>query len=517
MSSRTPQDSPPPPARSELGRAARGGAITFVGAASSAALGFTFSLLLARLFGPTDAGVVLQSVALFTIAVSVARLGTDTTAVWLLPRLRTQSPHLVPAAITLLLTATASAGAVLALVWYVVGAVRPSDDPVREVVDAIAWLLPVASGLAVALACTRAFGGIVAFNLVDNVLVPAVRPLALVVAHLLGAAALGAALGWALPVVLGAGAIGVVLHRHLRRLRRSLPANASPSASTGGREVPRWPDRQMRRTVAAYAVPRTFAAAMEQSIVWIGVLLVGMLLDDAAAGVYGSAARFVAAGVVVATALRIVVAPRFSALLGQGRTSEVGELYVVTARWILLFGAPVYLTLAFFAPTVLAWLGEGFGSGARAMTILCAGSVVVLAAGNVQALLLMSGRSGWGALNKAVVLAVNVVGMVLWVPSGGIEAAAAVWALSMLLDTVLASVQVRRATGIALSWTSVLRVGLAVTACVALPAWAVTASWGQGTAPLLVSIGLGATLLAGYVAWDRRTLHLTELVQMVRR
>lgn len=508
MSSQSPSPAGRQPAGSELGRAARGGAITFVGAAASAGLGFAFSLLLARLFGATDAGVVLQTVALFTIAVSVARLGTDTTAVWLLPRLRAQAPEAVPGAIVFLLTCTVSAGSLLVLLWFAARAFMEPGDPVAGVVDAVVWLVPVASGLAVALACTRAFGGIVAFNAVDNFLVPALRPVALVVAHLAGAAALGAALGWAVPVALGAVAIGVVLHRRVRRLRQQLPREV---------HAPRWPDRTLRRTVAGYAVPRTFAAAMEQSIVWIGVLLVGALVGDAAAGVYGSAARFVAAGVVVATALRIVIAPRFSALLAQGRNDDVGELYVVTARWILLFGAPVYLTLAFFSPTVLAWLGDDFASGVRAMTILCAGSIVVLAAGNVQALLLMSGRSGLGALNKAAVLTVNVVGMVLLVPSGGIEAAAAVWAASMLLDTVLASIQVRRATGIGLSWISVGRVGLAVAVCVALPAWLVTAWWGQGTGPLLVSIACGAVLLVTYLVLDRRTLHLAELTAMVRR
>lgn len=479
-----------------------------MGAASSAALGFLFTLLLARLFGPTDAGIVLQTMAFFAIAVSVARVGTDTTAVWLLPGLRARSPEQVPGAILFLLTCTLAAGTVGVVGWFTARAFWSPDSAVAGVVDVVVWLLPVASVLAVALACTRAFGGIVAFNLVDNVLVPVLRPAALVVAHLLGAAAVGAALGWALPVAVGLAAVLLVLHRGVASLRARLPAGVRAS---------RWPDRTLRRTVTAYAVPRTFAAAMEQSIVWVGVLLVGLLVGDAAAGVYGSAARFVAAGVVVATALRIVVAPRFSALLAQGRTDDVAELYVVTARWILLFGAPVYLTLAFFAPTVLAWLGDGFGAGATAMTVLCLGSVVVLTAGNVQALLLMSGRSGLGALNKAVVLVVNVAGMVLLVPEFGIEAAAGVWAASMVVDTVLASVQVRRATGIVLSWRSVLRVGLAVGLCVALPASLVTQLWGQGVGPLLLSIGCGAVLLVGYLVLDRRTLHLTELLAMVRR
>lgn len=509
MSGQVPQSRRDPEGGgTELGRAARGGAITFVGAAASSGLGFLFSLLLARLFGPTDAGVVLQTIALVAIAVSVARLGMDTTAVWLLPGLRTRSPEQVPGAVTFLLTCSAAAGILLLVLWLLLGSVLAPSEAVGRVVDVVVWLLPVASCLAVALACTRAFGGVLAFNAVDNLLVPALRPVGLLVAHLAGAGVVGAALGWALPLVLGLAAVSVVLHRGITRVRVALPEDV---------RVPRWPDAALRRTVVGYSVPRTFAAAMEQSIVWIGVLVVGVLAGDTAAGVYGSVARFVAAGVIVATALRIVVAPRFSALLAQGRTSEVADLYVVTARWILLFGAPVYLTLAFFAPTVLSWLGEGFGAGAQAMVILCAGSIVVLAAGNVQALLLMSGRSGLGAVNKAVVLVVNVVGMVLLVPIGGIEAAAGVWAASVVLDTVLASVQVRRATGITLSWMSVTRVGLAVGACVALPAWLVTTVSGQGNAQLLVSVAGGAVLLVGYLLLDRRTLHLRELLMLVRR
>lgn len=512
MSSETPQPDTGASRGSggtEIGRAARGGAVTFVGAAASSGFGFLFSLLLARLWGTSDAGVVLQTVALFTIGVSVARLGMDTTAVWLLPRLCVTDPARVRGVIVFLLTCTVVAGMLVALLWLPLRHLWPSvDAPVVEVVDVVIWFLPVASATAVALACTRAFGGILAFNAVDNVLVPLLRPVALVVAHVGAVGVVGAALSWTMPVAVGCVVVSLVLHRAIARLHRGLAP---------GTQVPRWPSRALRRQVAAYSVPRTFAAAMEQSIVWIGVLLVGLIAGDSQAGIYGSAARFVAAGVIVATALRIVIAPRFSALLAERRTEEVSELYVVTARWILLFGAPVYLTLAFFAPTVLSWLGDGFAPGVHAMTILCLGSVVVLAAGNVQSLLLMSGRSGLGAVNKAVVLAVNVVGNVVLVPVWGIEAAAGVWSFSMVVDTVLASIQVRRATGITLAWASVARVAAAVGACVALPAWATTQLWGQGTGPLLTSIGVGGLLLLGYCVADRRRLHLDDLRSLVRR
>lgn len=501
-----PEGAAPGTGGNELGRAARGGAVTFVGAAASAAAGFTFSLLLARLFGATDAGVVLQAVALLTIGASLARLGLDTTAVWLLPRLRAEEPALIRPAVALMLSTATLGSLVVMVVWLGLRVVWPragAGDQVVRVVDALVLLLPLGVAMAVALACTRAFGQIVAFNLVDNVLVPVLRPGLLVVVHVLGGGVVLAALAWGLPWVAGLAAVAYVL---VRCLARTTPPG-------GWRRA----DRSLRRRVSGYAAPRAFAQAMEQSLIWLDVLLVGVIAGSAAAGVYGSAARFVAAGVIVATALRIVVAPRFSALLAQGRTSEVARLYVVTARWILLLGSPVHLTLAVFAPTVLAWLGPEFTDGAAALTVLCAGSVVVLAAGNVQALLLMSGGSAAGAFNKAVVLVVNVVGNVLLVPRWGIEAAAAVWAASMVLDTVLASYQVHRLTGIALAWGSVLRVGVGVLVCVGGPLYATGLVLGQGTVPLVIGIALGAVGLLAYTVADRRLLHLHELRSLVGR
>lgn len=492
----------------ELGRAARGGAITFVGAGTSAVCGFVFSLLLARFLGPGDAGVVLQAVALMTIGASVARLGMDTTAVWLLPRLRAEHPAAVRPATAYLLGCGLLGSLLVVACWFL--ALRrfwPRADgggDVVAVVDVLVLLLPAVVLVSVGLACSRAFGRILAFNLVDNILVPVLRPTGLVVVHLAGGGVVAAALAWGLPWLAGAVVVAFVLAGCLAGLRE-LPR---PTATELG---------AVRRRIRRYAGPRAFAQAMEQSIIWLDVLLVGVIAGAAAAGIYGSAARFVAAGVVVATALRIVVAPRFSALLAQGRVEEVGQLYAVTARWILLFGAPVYLSLAAFAPTVLGWLGEGFASGRTAMVVLCLGSVVVLAAGNVQALLLMSGRSGLGAMNKAVVLVLNVVGNVALVPVWGIEAAAGVWAVSMVVDTVLASVQVRRATGIALAWGSVLRVGLQVLLFVGGPLLAVATFAGQGNGQLALGIALGAVGMAAYCALDHRTLHLRTLLGMVRR
>ncbi|WP_168929505.1 flippase [Nocardioides sp. GY 10113] len=490
----------------ELGRAARGGAITFVGAAVSALCGFLFNLLLARLVGPQGAGVVLQAIATFTIALAVGRLGLDTTAVWLLPRLSRQDPARVRAALA------GTCGLALAvplagvLGWLVVwqAFLRSRDSEVLDAITIAVVFLPAASLMMVALAATRAFGGVAAFNAIGNVLVPALRPISLVLVVAFGGGALAISGVWAACCLVGAVLAVVILLRMV----------GHPSRRAAGGWLP---DRALLRQILGFAGPRTVMAAMEQTIIWIDVLLVGALLGSVAAGVYGAASRFVAAGVVAMTALRIVVAPRFSALLVEGRRAEVADLYTTTARWVLLLGAPIYLTLGVFSPTVLGWLGPGFGDGVTPMVILSLGSIVVLAAGNVQSLLLMSGRSGWGAFNKFVVVCFNVGANLVVIPRAGIDGAACVWALSMALDTLLAAWQVRRGIGVSPALGAIAGTAAAVMGCVAVPSLAVVLVAGQGELQLMVAVLLSGLVLAGYCLVDRRRLRLDELASVRRR
>ena len=272
------------------------------------------------------------------------------------------------------------------------------------------------------------------------------------------------------------------------------------------------PSLALARRAAAFGLPRTVSAIAEQVSLWMAVVLVGVLVDSSAAGAYGAAARFVGAGVIVATAVRIAVAPRFSGLLGQGRIDEVRELYSVSARWVLLFGAPIYLLLAVNAPTVLGWLGEGFAQAEAAMVVLCLGSVALLAAGNVQSLLLMSGGSGQAAIIKLISMTALIVGTLLLVPQFGIVGAAIAWSLSTVLDQALAALQVRRSTGIALDVLPIVVLIALIAAVVGAPS--LLAAWVLGPGPLALLVGTGAASLGmlGLLVLGRGPLHVDELI-----
>lgn len=497
----------PAPVTSELRQAARGGAITLVGSSFSTAMGFALAIVLARQLGAAGSGVVLQTIAAFMIALSAARLGMDTTAVWVLPRLKEESPESVRGACAGLLVLAALAGCLVVALWWVVRWVvgDPGGAPsLAGTISAASWALPLGSVMLVALAATRGFGGVRPFNLIGNIALPGSRPLGVWAVTAAGGGVLAAALAWAVPLLPAMLVALWVLSRQVRTFerRRGVTGDLLPTSA-------------VRRRLLGFGLPRTASSLLEQSIIWSDVVLVGLIAGPAAAGIYGAASRFVGAGVIVLTALRIVVAPRFSAYLAREDREPAQQLYTVTAGWILLLGTPIYVLLAWFAPTVLGWLGAEFVDGVPAMVVLCLGAIGLLVGGNVQSLLLMSGRSGWGAVNKLVVFATNVTGNLLLIPVLGFLGAAVTWAGCMVLDTTLALVQVYRFTGIRPALGRILVIlsasgGLTAAAC----ALAVAVAGNTATGLVLAVVATGPLLLL-YGLADRRRLHLDELLALV--
>jgi O-antigen/teichoic acid export membrane protein len=166
---------------------------------------------------------------------------------------------------------------------------------------------------------------------------------------------------------------------------------------------------------------------------------------------------------------------------------------------------------------VLRWLGEGFDDATVPMVILCLGSSVMLAAGNVQSLLLMSGGSGWAAVNRLVAVTTMAVGIVVLVPWLGMTGAAVAWVLGTMLDVTLAAVQVRRRTGIALDLGPVLGVVGVVLLAVGGPCALAVLVLGDGWPALGTGVAAAALCLVAACWIGRRPLHLGELASVFRR
>lgn len=485
---------------------ARSGALSLMGAMTSALMGFVLIIVIARVLGTEGAGVVLQAIAAFTIAMAIAQAGLDTTAVWLLPRLAHSSPDQIrPAVVGLLIPATVVGVLMGAALWLGGTALRDKSD-LAQSLQAMAWFLPAGTLMMIALSGTRGLGGVRPFVLINSIAIPTLRPLLILAASWLSVSSVAVTLAWVAPLPIAAALSVVLLVRSVRRWE----------VKTGSSGLHR-PDRALRRRMRTYSIPRWISATLEQAMMWLDVLLVGLLASPAAAGIYGATTRFVGAGLVLNTAMRIVVAPIYSRCLGLGQTAEAQRVYTRTTKWIVLCSSPIYLVFAAFGGTVLDVLGEGFAEGATVLLILSIGFMVVLLAGNIQSMLLMSGHSGLAAINKVIALSVNVLGIFVLVPPFGIEGAAVAWAFSAVLDAGLAAYQVHRLVGI-----NVGGIGIVLALAVPIGTFGVVAV----VTRLVMGDdlpGLSTTLAVGTILWCavclalRHRLELTGVMSVFRR
>lgn len=485
-----------------LQRTARDSGLSFIGAAVSGAAGLALSLVLGRTLGPSGSGIVFQMISAFTIAGAVARCGLDTTAVWLLPRLRSDATGQVRRAITLMLMGTFATGVVTALaLWAAVPLIAPASEELRQALTLSAWFLPAFSVMTVALAVSRGLGRIREYVLIGSIAVPVTRLAAVSVAATMTASAVVAGVAW-LSVLPLAAAIAVVT---VGRLARRYPRDPQPGT-------------HLTRRISAYAGPRAISATIEQALLWLDVLIVGVIAGPAAAGVYGVVSRLVQAGTIPSTSMRIVVAPQFSGMLHRGEHTPLAELYSRSAQWIVLMSVPVYAVMSILGIPLLGLFGAGFIEGATALAIMCIGATISAATGNVQAMLLMSGRSGWAALNKVIALALSLTLLFGLVPLWGIVGAAVAWTLTTSVDAALALALVVRGTGIRFDLPAILTAVLVGGLAAAIPSGVARLTLGDGTVALVVGLTGAVVCWAVTLYFTRRWFALDEAAAIfVRR
>jgi O-antigen/teichoic acid export membrane protein len=166
------------------------------------------------------------------------------------------------------------------------------------------------------------------------------------------------------------------------------------------------------------------------------------MCSSADAGVYAVVTRAARSAELVQQASRLAVGPMISAALARGRQAEVKRLHRDVALGTALLSWPFFVIAAYFAPVVLSLFGPDFTAGATALRILCLGLALSYAAGGVQSILLMGGRSTAQLGNKVACLVLNVGLNLALVPRLGIVGAATAWAVVLVLDAAMAWLQI---------------------------------------------------------------------------
>jgi O-antigen/teichoic acid export membrane protein len=438
------RDGGPESHHSDRVTAARSGALGMLGAAYAGAMGFLLTVVIGRFFGSVTAGLFFESVAIFTVLNGVALMGADTGMIRTTARLRAMGRDrdlstLVRVTAPALILSGIASGLML---WT---AARPAADWMNpeEPDQALAFLRVLAGTLVISALCqaylhgTRAHGSIRPFVLLYQVGLPTSRVLLVVlVAMMDGGAARHHALAWAWAGPLVAMDIAAVAYIARKSRRLDLP---SPHPSSPPRTDSRFVAAEMWR----FSLPRGLASLFETGLVWIDVLIVGYYLGPAIAGSYAAASRFVTTGTLAMEATRLATAPILATAFAHGDRERARSVFGYTTVWLILISWPLFIALALHSHVVMASMGRGFEHAAGALQLMALMMLAYTAMGNVNALLLMAGRSNLTALNTAFSFILNVALNVALVPAMGVAGAAVAWGSALIFDSVLCTLECR--------------------------------------------------------------------------
>lgn len=471
---------------------ARAAGVGLVGGVIGAASNLLLATLVGRALGAAGAGPFFQTMAVVAIASNVLELGADTGLVRHVSAALAQGRGdrvrgLVRIAVLPVVAASVLAIVAGALVAPELGG--PTGGGRGWVV-----IMLLGSGLAalmaVLLGAVRAMSSVLSVTLVQNVGLPLAR-LALVGASVMigASSSRSAALAWLAPLPVALLAAALLLVRAERTHRH-------PSA-------PALPVESETRRFWAFSAPRGVAAAVEICLEWVDVLIVGALCSAADAGIYAVVTRAARSAELIQQASRIAIGPIISAALAEGRLGSVRRLNRDVALGTTLLSWPFFTIAAYFAPALLGLFGPAFAEGATALRILCVGLALAYATGGVQSILLMGGRSGAQLGNKTACLVVNVVLDLVLVPRFGFVGAATAWALVLVLDAVLAWLQILSGLRLRLGLRRAYLVGAAVVVataalCVLVDALG-TGPFGQerGSVAAAIAAALTVALVGG--------------------
>lgn len=417
------------------------GAVNLIGGATGSVIGLVLAAIIGRSLGTEGAGSYFLVVAVFMIVSNVAELGADTGLVRFVSAARaTGRLHEVPFLVRIATRVVLLGGVVvvaLATLWAWAEPGRLAGMP-RAFVIIASVLAAGAAMTAVMLAVTRGFGDVLTFPLLQNIALPLLRLVAVGAVVLAGGGTLSVLTAWLapVPVVLTLATV-VALATMLRRSGRIGAERASSDH-----------DRRVTREFWSFSATRGVSSAVEILLEWFDVIVVGLLTSPEEAGIYAVVTRCARAGEVVQQAARIAVGPQISAALARGAVVEAREIYGLVTAAMIWLAWPFFIVLAVFGDAVLSIFGPGFTDGAGSLAVLSVAMGLATAAGTVQTILLMGGRSTWQLADKSAALALNIALNLVLVPVWGIEGAAISWAVTIIADTLLVVYQVQHLMGV---------------------------------------------------------------------
>lgn len=517
---------PEPPA--ELTRVARGGALNLGGAVLSAIASLGLTVIVTQNFSKPVAGAFFTAMSLFLIVEGVANLGAYNGTIYFIARLRAlHADRRIPAIMraTVIPVLVSSIVGATAVIVFAVPLARllidgQSADGVTAVavaasLRALAVALPFAALADTLLGAARGYQNMRPTVVIDRIGRSGLQAVGVIAAALAGSSVLLAPL-WAAPYLATSLAALVWLRRIMRRQHRQLVAsraNGAPVRRPPANQpvVDNRHGRPNAKGFWRFTGPRSLASVAQIVIQRLDIVLVGILRGPADAAIYTAATRFLVAGQLGNAAISMAAQPQLTKLFAVGDRAGANTVYQATTGWLILLTWPLYLLAAIFGPEVLAVFGQTYHTGSTVMLILALAMLVATGCGQVDTVLITTGRSSWSLANGLLAMTVNVGVDLALIPRFGITGAAIGWAAAIGITNLVPLVQVAWAARVHPFGSGTAAAVLLTTLSFAIIPLAARIMAGSAVTVTITAIGIGCAVMAAGL-WQLRWILQLDVI-----
>ena len=477
----------------------RSSLVNLAGFAVYGVANFALIVVVTRQLGDVGAGAFLTAIAVFNIAARSSMAGTDLALVRFTSRFLTRNRaaevrHLYRVALVPVLVLSTAVGVAMVALAEPLGRLLSSGgegagapaDQLATYLRVLGPFVPVAAAYQAVEGGSRGFGTMVPSVAVERLGRSVALPVLMLVVLAAGGGVTAVGIAWAGPFAVALVPIALWTAVLVRRAERAVRDRADRPPAIGRADL--------RHRFWAFALPRSFAGVFALTILWVDALLLGALESTEAVGVYTAATRWLIVGNFAGNAVALAFGPQIAAVLARGGPDDARRLFQAATAWLVLLAWPAYLTAMVFAPYLVTAFGSGFGDGASVIAITGVGFLLASAAGPIDMLLLMAGRSRLSLINTGVALATNIGANLLLIPHLGIQGAALAWTLSLAVANGLPAIQMWLLLRVQPLGARSLR-ALALTTGVGVVLVLSRIALGATMAGLLVGVALGGVLL----------------------
>lgn len=405
-------------AAADIAVVAKGGAVQLAGQVTQRMVSFVFGAIFTRVLGASAYGLYRQISQILANSSQIGLAGFNYAAMRFIASARARGDHgAVKGTIKVALIGSGGASiAVFLLLLLLAGPLAslfgdsPSQDAeFARLIRLGAAYVPLFALLQVLRYATQAYKTMVPSVTAGNIVQPVMRFVLGIGLVIAGFEVGGAVVSLTLSVAIAAAVAAWFLRRMLTADERA----ARPEAAAG--------------PLVRFALPQAGASLLGIQTLGLGILLLGAMSTDRAAGLFAIALSLQGPGNVFLGGIVNIWAPVVSDLHEKGEIARLDSLYKTINRWIVTFSFPVFAALILEPDVFVALFAADQAPGAAPVVVLLAiGNFFYTGTGPTGYVISMTGHPGVNFINSAVSVALYAGLGLLVVPEHGVVGMAAV-------------------------------------------------------------------------------------------